>query len=655
MFRKAQWKFFSYTTLILIAIFIALLAAVNLIMNSVTQHQSIVVLKQIAENVEYDEKTNNFVYFDIKRPPIDEQGHGSKNPNMSPGNVFTEEKTNMTSKVSKTETSSSAAATTKTAVRPVTEAEIRTGAETQTRTVAEERVSVTTKVQPKTQMSASNMKITTEAAVSNKPEIKTAAATNAVVVKPTAAPVTTKAAAPPPQQQATAAPPKKTTAADIPPQQYMTTPDRPWNEEWQRPPFHDDGPRPPEWEDFTFSDEENPTIESPEPPHYEWDDPYWHWGNEEFSENDAEKLSASNVPVLNGYTVVMEEPHIDDKFGKREEAPVPKSLGSIDFFVLMADVDGEFLASLNNDDLTQETAQSYIDGVLSQNSEDGMFETLQFFIQQKENGTLMVFTDKAAEMDMLDQLMKTTIAIGAVSLVLLSILTYFLSKKNIEPIKIAFDKQKQFISDASHELKTPLTVISANADVLSGEVGENKWLEYIKAQTDRMNILVNELLNLTRLENNTIDFSCGEFNLSKAVENAALPFECQAFETNKKFEVDIQEDLTIVGSERHVKQMTAIFIDNALKYSKENGTVRVTLKEQNDKKILSVYNTGSGIKESEIDKIFERFYRSDSSRARTTGGYGLGLAIAKTIIDKHKFKLTIDNVEGESICFNVIM
>lgn len=654
MFRKAQWKFFSYTTLILIAIFIALLAAVNLIMNSVTQHQSIVVLKQIAENVEYDEDTNNFVYFDNK-PPIDELGRGPKEPDKPHGGIFTEEKTKATTKVSKTEPVSSVRTSTATVSRSVTKAEIHTGIETQTRTVAEERRSVITSVQPKTQMSASDTKITTEAAVSNKPEIKTAAATNAAVEKATRTPVATKV--PNSSQQETAAP-VKTTAADITPQEHMTTPDRPWDDNWQRPPFPDDGQRPPEWNDwpeFGFSDEENPTIESPEPPYFDWEVPHRHQVDESTENNEADKLSAGKVPVLDGYTVIMSEPHIDDKFGRREEAPVPKSLGSIDFFVLMADVDGEFLASLNNDDLTAEVAQSYIDEAFAQGSEDGMFETLQFFIQQKENGTLMVFTDKASEMDMLDQLMKTTILIGAVSLVLLSILTYFLSKKNIEPIKIAFNKQKQFISDASHELKTPLTVISANADVLSCELGDNKWLEYIKSQTDRMNVLVNELLNLTRLENNSVDFSCGEFNLSKAVENTALPFECQAFETQKNFVIDVQENLTIVGSERHIKQMTAIFIDNALKYSKENGTVRVTLKEQNDKKILSVYNTGNGIKESEKDKIFERFYRSDSSRARTTGGYGLGLAIAKTIIDKHKFKITIDNVEGESICFNIIM
>ena len=336
--------------------------------------------------------------------------------------------------------------------------------------------------------------------------------------------------------------------------------------------------------------------------------------------------------------------------------PVPKSLGSIDFFIIMADDEGNYLATLNNEDITEETAQKYITAILDDGAQTGMVNhKFQFYRQPKSNGTLMVFTDKGAEMDTLAQMKRTTIIIGVVSVVVLSVAAFFLSKKSIEPIKTAFEQQKRFVSDASHELKTPLTVISANADVLAGEIGENKWLNYIKSQTDRMNVLVNDLLNLTRLENNTTDFICTDFDLSKAAENTALPFECQAFEMNRKFVVDIEEGITVNGSERHIKQMMAIFIDNALKYSNEGGTVKVTLCRHGDKKVFSVFNTGQGVREDEKEKIFERFYRSDESRNRATGGYGLGLAIAKSVIDKHKFKVHVENQEGSSICFVVTM
>ena len=143
--------------------------------------------------------------------------------------------------------------------------------------------------------------------------------------------------------------------------------------------------------------------------------------------------------------------------------------------------------------------------------------------------------------------------------------------------------------------------------------------------------------------------------MSKAIENTALPFECQAFEQNKNFIIDVDKGITVNGSEQHIKQMAAIFIDNALKYSNDGGMVKVMLKKQGEKKIFSVYNTGQGIKEADKERIFERFYRSDASRDRATGGYGLGLAIAKSIIDKHKFKVNILNQEGKSVCFVVIM
>ena len=341
--------------------------------------------------------------------------------------------------------------------------------------------------------------------------------------------------------------------------------------------------------------------------------------------------------------------------GVQQAQRIPKQLGSIDFFLIMADKSGQYLNKLNIDDMDKNVAQDYITTILDNNLDTGIVNTYQFYQMEKPNGTIMVFTDKSSEMEMLRQLKRTTIIIGSIALVILSVLAYFLSKKSIQPIKTAFNKQKQFVSDASHELKTPLTVISANADVLEGEIGDNKWLKYIKSQTDRMNVLVNDLLNLTRLENNTSELERKYFNLSKAIANTALPFECQAFENNKKFEVNIDENVMLCGSEKHIKQMAAIFIDNALKYSNDGGTVRVTLKKMGDRKLFSVYNTGEGIKEEETEKIFERFYRSDQSRNRATGGYGLGLAIAKSIIDKHKFKVHIMNQPGKSVCFVITM
>lgn len=371
------------------------------------------------------------------------------------------------------------------------------------------------------------------------------------------------------------------------------------------------------------------------------------WGESGFTPMADKKI----IPVLDGYTVTDGEKPPEEK----HDEPVPKSFDSVDFFVIMADKNNEYIALLNNDDMTEETAQDYITQILNSKETSGMADNYSFCAQPKSNGTIVVLSDRSAEIDMMNKLKRTTVFIGIISIVFLSVGAYFISGLIVRPIKETFEKQKQFISDASHELKTPLTVISANADVLAGEIGGNKWLNYIQSQAERMNVLVNDLLSLTRLENKTADFIQTNFNLSQAITNTALPFECQAFETNKNFVINVEENITVCGSEQHIKQMAGIFIDNALKYSKDGGTVRVSLTKEDGRAVFSVYNTGSGVKESEKYRIFERFYRSDESRNRATGGYGLGLAIAKSIIDKHKFRIEVENEEGKSICFIVKM
>lgn len=662
MFKKLQMRFFSFIISILLAVFIALLVSINVIMEAVLQRESKVVLRQIASSIEYDEKNSTFTYY----PPHDNQ-------NLPPKEKFPEKDRPEDDRIPPHEgyTSKSDAAAEQT-TQPTTEDPPQT-------TSQEESASASKTTAAGEAPSTEKNTSPTSAATKNTDRDVPANAQTATTAKPTdaadkpqtnTAPSTGKI----PQSTAPAHSENKveTTETTTVPNQFppFTHPD-----DWQHGGHNFDHGRDEPWGEHDF---QKPTF----PP---YSDDWQKYGSDQFgfnmpgvfSDEPAETTEAGQLchtgnggavmqlsgaiyaPVLAGYSVLASSEPIfpdDDKtVDKKKSEPIPKSFGSIDFFVLMADESGNFLASLNNTDLDSDTAQDYIDAVFHDGAASGMLGSLQFCTLDKDNGTIIVFTDKSAERDMLRQLSRTTILIGAICFVILAAIAYFLAKKSVEPVKIAFDKQKQFISDASHELKTPLTIISANADVLSDEIGDNKWLAYIQSQAERMNVLVNDLLSLTRLENNTAEFICCEFDLSKAIENMALPFECRAFEENRRLEIDIQPDLTICGSEKHIKQMTAIFIDNALKYSDENGTVRVSLREQGDKKLLSVFNTGSGIKEAEKTKIFERFFRSDDSRCRSTGGYGLGLAIAKSIIDKHRFKITIDNHEGESICFNIIM
>ncbi len=592
MFRKVQLKFFGIITGILIAIFIGVLSSINIIMDVIMERQTKVVLQQVASGVEYNSAKKTFTY---------------KNPNR-PKDEPKYEKPPATAPPEPTEAIVTATTTATTALKPATTIIIKTAPPVEaTKPVIEETEPIPPTDTPKTVPPVEEIP---------QPE-------------PTSPPET----APPP----------------ITEEKPQPTYPNPWENPWQNP-----APNP--WW-------------NPWNPWNPWGSPEGEQDKKDDREDDKKDDRHENnngfapvaytnfAPVLEGYTITVESnarppaPPEENDFTE----PVPKSLGSIEFFVIMADREGKFTDSANNDSMTAELAQQYIDEIIRNKENLGMTRNHSYCAERKPNGTLMVLTDRTAELEMMKKLKRTTLLVGLISVIFLSGASYFLSGLIVKPLKETFEKQKQFISDASHELKTPLTVISTNADVLEGEIGQNKWLNYIHDQADRMNVLVNDLLSLSRLENSNREFITCEFDLSRAVMNASLPFECQAFETKKNFVLNIEEGIRINGSEQHIKQMIGIFIDNALKYSKDNGTVRVSLTKEDSKAVLAVYNTGRGVPEEEVDKLFERFYRSDESRNRSTGGYGLGLAIAKSIIDKHKFKVQVENQEGRSICFVVTM
>ena len=659
MIKKLQIKFVTITMSIFLAVFIAVLVSINIIMQVMMKSQSRVVLNQIATSIRYDEKTSTFSFkipdsgkelvdqpADIRPdlpPPTKPEAPIVTTP---PTETPTEEKTDGTQEVTQPPTTPTRPPNTSPPKEEYTEFVPPTI----------ETIIITTTTTSSTTITTTH--INTQTSIST--------TTTIITIPPTTA---------------------------IPP---TTENNNNNNNDWQWP----------QWSPPYWGDPSNPW----------WGNqnggnnnvlPSWNWGaypqvnNDKQKEEDKEKAPIEEAPpvnndtnkndknqplapqqqssssqpdinteskaellastkdsdIIDGYSILNPPPAevVINKKNNEITASPHRDAATIDYFVLMADSAGNLVDSLYGSEIDNALAQKYINSILKDGSKTGMIDSLQYYKMNKSNGTVLVFTDKSAELDMLKKLTKITIIIGCISFILIAALVVFLSKISIAPVKKAFEKQKQFVSDASHELKTPLTIISTNADVLSDEIGENKWLTYIKSQTDRMSLLVNDLLNLTRIENNSSDIVFSEFNLSQAIMNTALPFECQAFETNKKFCVEVQDGIILNASERHIKQMAAIFIDNAIKHSGDNDEIKISLYKQGDKKIFSVFNTGSSIPENERDKIFERFYRSDASRARSTGGYGLGLAIAKSIIDFHKFKVNVSGVEGENVCFTVIM
>ena len=289
----------------------------------------------------------------------------------------------------------------------------------------------------------------------------------------------------------------------------------------------------------------------------------------------------------------------------------------------------------NNPNLSESSLLSLADAVLKKPKDKGIISGYLYLYIPSEEGISIYFLDYAPEREMSMQLWSICLWVGLAGMLIILIPVIFLSRWIAKPVQLAFDRQKQFIADASHELKTPLTIITTNAEVLENTLPDNKWLNYILEQSGRMKILINSLLDLARLDSGNERTSFHSFDLSKTVRKTALSFESLAYEHEKKYVQDIANGLSFYGNEENIKQLVTILLDNAFKYSDPNGRITITLTQSAEKKRLLVHNTGKGIDIKDQKHIFERFYRIDNSRSRQSGGYGLGLAIAQSIVEKH--------------------
>lgn len=269
------------------------------------------------------------------------------------------------------------------------------------------------------------------------------------------------------------------------------------------------------------------------------------------------------------------------------------------------------------------------------------------------------FLDVTDSYKILSQLLLTFGAISIVMLFVIFGISLFFAQHAVAPIEKAYEKQKQFVADASHELKTPIAIINANIDALHANRTETiesqqKWINYINAETDRMGKLVNDLLYLAKTDNGAVNNEHLLFNISNIVTDVLLAMEAVVFEKGIKLSQNIEPDIIVNGDSEKVKQVVMILFDNAVKYVNENGSIFVTLKKSRNHTTFFVKNTGNGIPKQSLPKLFDRFYRVDSSRTHD-GGYGLGLSIAKEIIDSMGGKIQVESVEGKSTAFTFIL
>jgi len=314
----------------------------------------------------------------------------------------------------------------------------------------------------------------------------------------------------------------------------------------------------------------------------------------------------------------------------------------------------------NIDNLNTDTLKTLVNLALAYNNSSGLIqnENFRFLKYPNEKGIKIAFTDRSVEINTLKSLLKAFGLVGIGSLIAFFIVTLYLANWAVKPIKRAWEQQRQFVADASHELKTPLTVILANTDIVLSHNEDTinnqiKWINYIKTESERMTALVNDLLFLAKTDGNKNEVIFSKINFSDIIWNCVLPFESVAFEEAKTIDNEISPDIFINGDSNRLKQLIFILIDNALKYSNEKGNINVNLTKTQDKVLLSVTNTGKTIEKEKIQHLFERFYRVDESRARKKDGYGLGLAIAKSIVESHHGKITVKSSDNDGTTFTV--
>jgi len=303
--------------------------------------------------------------------------------------------------------------------------------------------------------------------------------------------------------------------------------------------------------------------------------------------------------------------------------------------------------------ITADLAAEYAKKVIADGEERGWISNYRYKVFSTEMGNGVVFVDGSVSRS---SLMQSTVISGFVLLgcaALVLILIFLLSKKAVLPIAESYEKQKQFITDANHELKTPLTLILANLDIAEAELGKNEWLDDIRAEGHRMTELVNQLVALSRMDEEGQPLNITEVALDNLVGDTAHEFEPLAKERGKALTSNIEKGISYCGDEALLHRLVGILMDNAIKYCDQGGEITVNL-HRGRRSVLTVENTYASVGELELNRLFDRFYRADKAR-KFTGGYGVGLSMAKAIVEKHKGEITAYKKDDTHIGFKVIL
>ena len=325
----------------------------------------------------------------------------------------------------------------------------------------------------------------------------------------------------------------------------------------------------------------------------------------------------------------------------------PELIFEVRFFSVLVSSDGEVVST----DISKiaaidtETVMQYARQAFQRGGSHGFVSDYRFFLYEEAGSFRVIFLDCGRMLAGFKAVLLSSTGISLVGLLAVLVLMILLSGRIVRPVSVSYEKQKRFITDAGHEIKTPLTIIEADAELLEMEFGQNEWLDDIHLQTKRLTTLTNDLIFLSQMEE-AEQMQMIEFPVSDLISETASSFQALALTQNKSFSLHIQPMLSYCGNEKSIIQLVSILLDNAVKYSNSVGLIRLSLEEQNRQLILTVENATDTISAETLNSMFDRFYRADPSRNSEIKGYGIGLSIARDIVTAHRGKITAESIDG---------
>ena len=323
------------------------------------------------------------------------------------------------------------------------------------------------------------------------------------------------------------------------------------------------------------------------------------------------------------------------------------------YFVVWFDSEGK-RTRINLDNvatLTEEEACTIAEKVYTQGREKGFADEYRFSRTACDTEDMLLFLNCERELSTFRTFLYASIGISLFGTAAVFLLLLVFSGRIVRPIAESYEKQKRFITDAGHELKTPITIIQADADVLESEMEdeENEWLADIRKQTHRLTALTADLIYLSKMEEENSVLRVLDFSLSDLVQDTAQSFQAPALSQKKTFRLSVLPEVRITGDEKAIEKLVSVLLDNAMKYSPEGGFVEVFLSKTGKYARLTVRNSSAPMEKGNADHLFERFTRADTSRNSESGGFGLGLAVAKAVTEAHKGKIHAESEDGQSL------